>query len=106
MNEITNMQSETIEAKELNVEDYLQVTEDIIRKQYLARLTDFRVADPRSDSNYLSLEDDLIDNVRLYKVSEMVYQKGEPITEKFTTVFNALATYKSSLFIVLDFELI
>ena len=108
MDEIINAQNVqvaqdvTTEQQELAVENYLQIAEDIIRKQYLTRLTELQVVDPRGEDGFLELEDDLIDNVRLYKVSEMVYQKGEPITEKFTTVFNALATYETSLFIMID----
>lgn len=48
------------------------------------------------------LEDDLISNVRLYHIKEMVYQKGESVTDKFTTVFNTLATYNASVFILID----
>ena len=32
----------------------------------------------------------------------MVYKKGEPVTDKFTTVFNTIATYNASIFVVLD----
>ena len=108
MEAITNMHNEDIESKGyltedyLSVEDYLQITEEVIRKQYLTRLTELQVADPKKTEGNLSLEDDLIDNVRIYKVSEMVYQKGEPITEKFTTVFNTLATYNASVFVIID----
>jgi hypothetical protein len=49
-----------------------------------------------------ALEQDFINNVRLYKITEMVYQKGEPVTDKFTTVFNTLQTYKSSVFVMID----
>lgn len=30
--------------------------------------------------------------------AEMVYQKGEPVTDKFTTVFNTLSTYNASVY--------
>ena len=49
-----------------------------------------------------SLEDDLINNIRLYRITEMVYQKGESVTDKFTTVFNTLSTYNASVFIIID----
>jgi len=52
--------------------------------------------------NLMPLEEDLIDNVRLYKITEMVYQKGESATDKFTTVFNTLSTYKATAFIIMD----
>jgi len=85
--------------QEMSVENYLQMTEEVIRKNYLTRLNDLKVA-PISD--VAPLEYDLIENVRVYKISEMVYQKGEPITEKFTTVFNTLSTYDASVFIIMD----
>ena len=102
MDEIMTAQDVTNVPEALSVENYLQITEDIIRKQYLTRLTELQVVDPKQEEGFLELEDDLIDNVRLYKVSEMVYQKGEPVTEKFTTVFNALSSYETSLFVLID----
>ena len=102
MDEILTAQDVTNVPEVLSVENYLQITEDIIRKQYLTRLTELQVVDPKQEEGFLELEDDLIDNVRLYKVSEMVYQKGEPVTEKFTTVFNALSSYETSLFVLID----
>lgn len=48
------------------------------------------------------LEEDLIDNVRLYRITEMVYQKDESVMDKFTTVFNTLATYNASVFFLID----
>ena len=84
---------------EMSVENYLQITEEVIRKNYLTRLTELPVV-PIDD--LLPLEEDLIDNVRVFKISEMVYEKGEPITEKFTTVFNTLSTYNASVFIIMD----
>ena len=38
----------------------------------------------------------------IYKITEMVYQKGESATDKFTTVFNTLSTYKATAFIIMD----
>lgn len=87
------------EMQPMTVENYLQMTEEVIRKNYLTRLTELDVA-PIDD--IIPLEEDLIDNVRIYKISEMVYEKGEPITEKFTTVFNTLSTYNASVFIIMD----
>ena len=48
----------------------------------------------------LSLEDDLIQNIRLFHIKEMVYEKDEPVTDKFTTVFNTLSTYSASAFVL------
>lgn len=99
MNDIQKSTSTVPEAQEMPIENYLQMTEEVIRKNYLTRLDHLPVV-PIEDM--IPLEEDLIDNVRIFKISEMVYQKGEPITEKFTTVFNTLSTYNASLFIIID----
>lgn len=99
MNDIQKATTEELVVQDMTIENYLQVTEEVIRKNYLTRLTELPVA---PIENLLPLEEDLIDNVRVFKISEMVYQKGEPITEKFTTVFNTLSTYNASVFIIMD----
>jgi len=100
MNELQNIQgnAETM-VLDMTMENRLEIIEEGIRKNYLARLTEMPIA---PIGNLMPLEMDLIDNVRLYKITEMVYQKGEPATDKFTTVFNTLSTYKATAFIVLD----
>lgn len=85
--------------QDLTLENRLEVIEEGIRKKYLARLTEMQIV-PVKDLP--PLESDLIDNVRLYHISEMVYQKGEPVTDKFTTVFNTLSTYNASVFVIID----
>ncbi|WP_034785012.1 ATP-binding protein [Eubacterium xylanophilum] len=77
----------------------LQIAEEFVRKKYLSRLEEMRIVPAL---RVLPLEDDIIDNIRLYKVSEMVYSKDEIVTDKFTTVFNTLSTYNASVFIMLD----
>ena len=98
MNDLQKTNTTEPVVQEIPLSNYLQITEEVIRKNYLTRLSDLPVVpvDP------IPLEEDLIDNVRLFKISEMVYQKGEPITEKFTTVFNTLSTYNASVFIIMD----
>ena len=76
-----------------------EIIEDGLRKKYLSRLSELEVVPIRG---LPELEDDLIDNVRMYHVSEMVYQKGEQATNKFTTVFNSLVNYHDSVFIIID----
>ncbi len=84
---------------DLSLENRLEITYDYLRKSYLTNLKEMEIA-PIGES--LSLEDDLIENVRLYRINEMVYQKGEPVTDKFTTVFNTLSTYNASVFVIID----
>lgn len=84
-------------AQQLEIQ--LDIIDESIRRRDLARLTEMDIV-PIIDLP--SLEQDIIDNVRLYKITEMVYEKGESVTDKFTTVFNTLSTYKASVFIIID----
>lgn len=84
---------------EISLENRLEIIDEGVRKKYLARLSEMPIA-PIGDIP--PLEEDLINNVRLYRITEMVYRKGEPVTDKFTTVFNTLATYNASVFVLVD----
>ncbi|MCL2603161.1 MAG: ATP-binding protein [Defluviitaleaceae bacterium] len=84
-------------AQQLEIQ--LDIIDESIRRRDLARLTEMEIV---PINNLPSLEEDIIGNVRLYKITEMVYGKGESVTDKFTTVFNTLSTYKASVFIILD----
>lgn len=83
----------------ISIENRLEIIDEGIRKKYLSRLGEMEIA---ALQNKLSLEDDLINNIRIYKVTEIVYRKGESVTDKFTTVFNTLSTYDASVFIIID----
>ena len=84
---------------DVTVEDRLEIVDDAIRKKYLSRLSETPIAAP---PELPGLEDDLIENVRMFRITEMVYQKGEPITGKLATVFNTLSTYCASVFVLID----
>lgn len=86
-------------ANEISVEDRLEIIDDGVRRKYLARLNEMKIAPA---GQITPLEEDLINNVRMFKITEMVYQKGESVTDKFTTVFNTLSTYNASVFILID----
>lgn len=104
-NEINPVKVDSNQYNALNlvekVEVKLDIIDEIIRRRELSRLTEMEVV-PFSKLELPNFEEDVINNVRLYKITEMVYQKGEPVIDKFTTVFNTLQTYKASVFIVLD----
>lgn len=91
--------TETVLPEQITVENRLEIIDEGIRKKYLARLSELPIAPL---GKLPALEEDLINNVRLYRVTEMVYQKGEPATDKFTTVFNTLSTYHASVFVLID----
>lgn len=92
-------QNELVEKSGITVEDRLEIIDEYVRKKYLTRLSDMQIM-PLGE--IISLEEDLIDNVRLYRITEMVYQKDESVMDKFTTVFNTLATYNASVFFLID----
>lgn len=87
------------EKSDIAVEDRLEIIDEYVRKKYLTRLSDMQIM-PLGE--IAPLEEDLIDNVRLYRITEMVYQKDESVMDKFTTVFNTLATYNASVFFLID----
>ena len=99
MNELQTQNAAEVVTLEMTMEDRLDIIEDGIRKKYLARLGEMQIVPA---VNMLPLEEDLIQNIRLYHVTEMVYEKGEPVTDKFTTVFNTLSTYNAMAFILMD----
>lgn len=84
---------------EITVEDRLEIIDEYVRKKYLTRLSDMQIM-PLGEIT--PLEEDLIDNVRMYRITEMVYQKDESVMDKFTTVFNTLETYNASVFFLID----
>ncbi len=61
-------------AEEISAENRLEIIEEGLRKKYLARLTEMKIV-PLDALE--PLESYLIDNVRLYRITEMVYHKGE-----------------------------
>lgn len=87
------------QATDISLENRLEIIDEGVRKKYLARLSEMPIA---PIGEIAPLEEDLINNVRLYRITEMVYRKGEPVTDKFTTVFNTLATYNASIFVLVD----
>lgn len=94
-----NRKIETIKPNEVSIANRLEIIEEGIRKKYLSRLDEMAIVPV---GELLPIEDDLIENIRVYRIDEIVYQKGEPITDKFTTVFNTLATYDATVFVIID----
>lgn len=68
---------------------------DIILKKYLHKLNEFEII-PISDS----LKQ--ISDIRLFKITEMVYQKDEYSTYKFASVFSAVQNLHCGIFIIAD----
>lgn len=74
-----------------------QLVDDVVLKNYITKLTDLPV---------VPLDDDQLKNstskIRLFKISEMVYEKDESATYKFASVFNAVAATNSAIVAVID----
>lgn len=72
-----------------------KLVDDIILKKYLYRLTDLEI---------VPLPDDLkqISDIRLFRITEMVYQKNEYSTYKFASVFSAVQNLNCGVFIIAD----
>lgn len=71
------------------------LVDDIILKNYLSHLNEFEI---------IPIPDDLkkIENIRLFKITEMVYQKNEYATYKFASVFNSIQNLDCGVFIFID----
>ncbi|WP_373079051.1 ATP-binding protein [Fusobacterium varium] len=76
----------------------LEVVEDIILKNFLIKLDELEVVD--FDEKYK--KDILAEDIRFFKINEMVYEQDENSTYKFASVFNTLASSEGSVFIIVD----
>ena len=72
-----------------------KLVDDIILKKYLYKLTDL---------DLVPLDERLkkISDIRLFKITEMVYQKNEYSTYKFASVFNTVQNLNCGVFIMVD----
>ncbi len=68
---------------------------DIILKKYLYHLEDMEIIP--MNQNAVN-----INNIRLFKITEMVYQKNEYSTYKFASVFNTVQNLNCSVFVIAD----
>lgn len=77
------------------LEESSKLVDDIMLKKYLHKLTDLEI---------IPLSDDLkqISDIRLFKITEMVYQKDEYSTYKFASVFNSVQNLNCGVFIIAD----
>lgn len=76
----------------------LQVVDDVVLKNYIGHLSSMPVVRLPNEI----LEKNIRDNVRFFKITEMVYEQEEFATYKFASVFNSLATTESAVFIIID----
>lgn len=74
-----------------------QLVDDVVLKNYITRLPEFSVVP--LDKSVVANN---IGRIRLFKITEMVYQKNESATYKFASVFNAVAATNSAIFTIID----
>lgn len=72
-----------------------QLVEDIVLKNYLAKLADLDVLPLDADMQRIS-------DIRMFRITEMVYQAREHSGHKFTSVFNALQNLNCGIFVIAD----
>lgn len=72
-----------------------ELVEDIVLKKYLHRLTDLEVIPLPNELKQIS-------DIRLFRITEMVYQKDEYSTYKFASVFSAVQNLNCGVFIIAD----
>lgn len=72
-----------------------KLVEDIILKKYLHKLTDLEIIPLDADLKKIS-------DIRLFRITEMVYQKDEYSTYKFASVFNSVQNLNCGVFIIAD----
>lgn len=80
-----------------NFNNSLELVDDIVLKKYLPKLQELDII-PFDEKN-LSAN---IKNVRMFKITEMVYEKDEYSIYKFASVFNSLATADCAVFVMID----
>ena len=104
MNQINDITEYSIEDKnnvtpletlKKNLEVSSKLVEDIILKKYLYKLNDLEIIPLDSDLKRIS-------EIRLFKITEMVYQKDEYSTYKFASVFSAVQNLNCGVFILVD----
>lgn len=72
-----------------------KLVEDIILKKYLHKLTELDVIPLDTKLKQIS-------DIRLFKITEMVYQKDEYSTYKFASVFSSVQNLNCGVFIIAD----
>lgn len=74
----------------------LEIIDDAILKNYITNL--YQLV-PEQNQEKIS---EIVQNVRMYRVTKMVYEKNEFSLHKFTSVFNSLSHISTSVFLMID----
>ncbi len=74
----------------------LEIIDDAILKNYVTNL--YQLV-PEHNQGKIS---EIVQNVRMYRVTKMVYEKNEFSLHKFTSVYNSLSHISTSVFLMID----
>lgn len=77
-----------------NASDALSIVDDVVLKQYLTKLESLDVIP--------SLETNIGEDVILYKINRMAYEKDEFAIDKFISAFSAMTYANCSVFLIVD----
>ena len=72
----------------------LLMVDDVVSKNYLVGLNQLDVIP-------FSSETDISRDLRLFKITEMAYEKDEFASHKFATAFNALSSINCAIFLII-----
>lgn len=81
---------------ELSFQKTLEIIDDAILKNYVTNL--YQLV-PEHNQREIS---EVVQSVRMYKVTKMVYEKNEFSLHKFTSVYNSLSHISTSVFLMID----
>ena len=78
-------------------ESAIKLVDDVVLKNYVSKISEMAVV-PLDEKDILK---NVENNVRFFKITEMVYEKDEYATYKFASVFNSLAITNCAVFIIM-----
>lgn len=73
----------------------MKLVDDIVLKRFLTRLSDMNIIEPNDDVLKT-------DNIILFKINKMVYEKDEYATDKFISIVSAMTFTNSSICLIVD----
>ena len=81
---------------ESNFKKTLEIVDDAILKNYVTNL--YQLIPEKNQEKLFKT----VRNVRMYRITKMVYEKNEFSLHKFTSVFNSLSHINTSVFLMID----
>ena len=81
---------------ESNFRKTLEIVDDAILKNYVTNL--YQLIPEKNQEKLFKT----VRNVRMYRITKMVYEKNEFSLHKFTSVFNSLSHISTSVFLMID----